>query len=80
MGISSVATAVAPRPWRSGQSKMTYFYVLSLVRFKPNINGVWGYVRAKDCEIIQNRDMVYFLGVHRFAPIAGMISQGDHQK
>ena len=23
-------------------------------------SGVWGYVRAKDCEIIQNRAMRYF--------------------
>ena len=36
-------------------------------------SGVWGYARAKECEIIQNRAMRYFLGVHRFAPIAGMI-------
>ena len=38
-------------------------------------SGVWGYVRAKECEINQSRAMRYFLGVHRFAPIAGMIGE-----
>ena len=38
-------------------------------------SGVWGYVRAKECEIIQNRALRCFLGVHRFAPIAGMIGE-----
>ena len=38
-------------------------------------SGVWGYVRGDEIQYIQNRAMRYFLGVHRFCPIAGM--QGD---
>ena len=34
--------------------------------------GVWGYIKSKDIEMIQSRAMRYYLGVHRFAPIAGM--------
>ena len=37
--------------------------------------GVWGYVKGDEIQYIQNRAMRYFLGVHRFCPIAGM--QGD---
>ena len=35
-------------------------------------SGVWGYVKGEDIDHIQNRAMRYFLGVHRFTPIAGM--------
>ena len=38
-------------------------------------SGVWGYVKGEEIQHIQNRAMRYFLGVHRFCPIAGM--QGD---
>ena len=37
--------------------------------------GVWGYVKGDEVQYIQNRAMRYYLGVHRFCPIAGM--QGD---
>ena len=36
---------------------------------------IWGYKDFKFCKNIQNRAMRYYLGVHKFAPIAGM--QGD---
>ena len=36
-------------------------------------SGVWGYVKSKEIETVQNRAMRFFLGVHRFAPIAGII-------
>ena len=39
--------------------------------------GIWkccvGYGNSKEMEIVQNRAMGFFLGVHRFAPIAGII-------
>ena len=38
-------------------------------------SGVWGYVKGEEIQHVQNRAMRYFLGVHRFCPIAGM--QGD---
>ena len=38
-------------------------------------SGVWGYVKGEHIDHIQNRAMRYFLGVHRFTPVAGM--QGD---
>ena len=31
-------------------------------------SGVWGYINANDANLIQNRAMRYFLGVHKFAP------------
>ena len=34
--------------------------------------GVWGYMKSKDIEMIHSRAMRYYLGVHTFAPIAGM--------
>jgi hypothetical protein len=36
---------------------------------------IWGYTDFQCCRNIQNRAMRYYLGVHKFAPIAGM--QGD---
>ena len=36
-------------------------------------SGVWGYIKSKDIDMIQNRAMRYFLVVHRFAPTAGII-------
>ena len=36
---------------------------------------IWGYKDFQCCRNIQNRAMRYYLGVHKFAPIAGM--QGD---
>ena len=36
-------------------------------------SGVWVYVKSKEIETVQNRAMRFFLGVHRFAPIAGII-------
>ena len=35
-------------------------------------SGVWGYVKGKEIDMIQNRAFRYFLGVNRFTPIAGM--------
>ena len=37
-------------------------------------SGVWGYIKSKDIDMVQNRVTKYFLGVHRFAPTTIMIS------
>ena len=36
---------------------------------------IWGFKDFNVCNMAQNRAMRFYLGVHRFAPIAGM--QGD---
>ena len=36
---------------------------------------IWGYKHFSHCNNVQNRAMRYYLGVHRFAPIASL--QGD---
>ena len=36
-------------------------------------SGVWGYIKSKDIDMVQNRALGYFLGGHRFAPTAGII-------
>ena len=35
-------------------------------------SGVWGYAKETNIEIVQHRAMRYFLGVHKFAPNAGI--------
>ena len=38
-------------------------------------SGVWGGNPAKPCQVIQNKALRYFLGVHRFAPTAAIHSE-----
>ena len=37
--------------------------------------GVWD-IKSKDIDMVQNRAMRYFLGVHRLAPSAGLTHRG----
>ena len=39
------------------------------------VYSVWGFQKANEFDLIQNRAMRYYLGVHKYAPIAGM--RGD---
>ena len=34
--------------------------------------GVWGYIKGPELDLIQNRAMRYYLGVHKFAPNVGV--------
>lgn len=54
------------------------FQNLFFVGVKPILEygaGVWGFGKYQQCDIIQNRAMRYFLGVHRLTPVVAM--QGD---
>ena len=53
-------------------TKLYYSGVSPILEYSA---GVWGYVKAKEIDHIQNRAFRYFLGVNKFCPIAGM--QGD---
>ena len=58
-----------------GYNTFSKLYVAGVVPVLEYAAGVWGYVKGDEIQYIQNRAMRYFLGVHRFCPIAGM--QGD---
>ena len=58
-----------------GYNTFTKLYYAGVTPVLDYASGVWGYVRGDEIQHIQNRAMRYFLGVHRFCPIAGM--QGD---
>ena len=34
--------------------------------------GIWGFEKAPDIKGVQNRAMRYFLGVHKYAALAGI--------
>ena len=36
-------------------------------------SSIWGFKKAPEIDMIQNRAMHYFLGVHKYTPIAGML-------
>ena len=36
-------------------------------------SSIWGFKKAPEIDMIQNRAMRYFLGVHKYTPIAGML-------
>ena len=56
----------------TGFSTLKKMFDISVKPILGYAGGVWGYIKAKDTEMIQSRAMWYYLGVHRSAPIAGM--------
>ena len=56
----------------TGYSTFKKMFDMAVKSILEYAGGVWGYIKSKDIEMIQSRAMRYYLGVHRFAPIAGM--------
>lgn len=55
-----------------GYSSFSKMYVAGVQPILEYASGVWGYIKSKEIDYIQNRAFRYFLGVNRFSPIAGM--------
>ena len=70
-GIITTFTSLRDCGYRT-YTKLFETGVLSILTYGAEI---WGYGEYPKCDTVMNRAMRYFLGVHRFAPTAGV--QGD---
>ena len=55
-----------------GYHTYTKLYNSGVAPILEYASGVWPCVKGNEIDIVQNRAMRYFLGVHKFAPNAGV--------
>ena len=73
-GLSLGGVIARLRNWKDcGYKTFTRLFetgVMSILNYGAEI---WGYGNYPKCDTIMNRAMRYFVGVHRFAPTAGVV-------
>ena len=50
----------------------TIMYASQIPTIRDYCSSVWAHTKASECDFVQNRDMRYFLGVHRFTPVPAL--------
>ena len=58
-----------------GYSTYTKFYEKCVCPITDYASGIWGLKSFAKMDQLQNRAIRYYLGVHRFAPIPGLVGE-----